>query len=153
MSAERPNNGGQHKAEIWNNPEGLLSIEMGRYPHERALRKIVSDVFRQYVPDGANVFEVGAGTGYLKELIPAEYHGSYISSDYNLRNLHEGQRRRNLQIQQASAYNLPLTDGSQDCIVDMDAYDAFPDLQGAMNEINRVLKPDGTFIHFQVNYP
>lgn len=144
----------QERANAWNNPDVIVRIEEQRYPTQRALAKIISDVFRQHVPQGSKVFEVGAGSGYLKDLIPQEYHQSYISSDYNIGNLVAGQKRRELQIQQASASRLPLASNSIDCVVDMDAYDTLPNLQDAMNEAQRVLTPpNGTFIHFQVNLP
>lgn len=153
MSAENPRLE-KYKADMWSNrPEFLDKIEKGRYPHERALRKIMSSIFEQYVPLGSSIFEVGAGLGYLKTLVPVEYHGSYVSSDYSIENLRAGQRRRELKIRQASAYNLPLRNDSQDCVVSMDAYDTFANLGKAMKEVKRVLKPGGTFIDFQVNTP
>ncbi len=153
MSIENPRNE-KYKAEMWRNkPEFLAQIEKGRYPHERALRKIISGAFKKYVQPGSSIFEVGAGLGYLKTLVPAEYHGSYVSSDYSLGNLRAGQEKRELKIQQASAYRLPVSKESQDCVVNMDAYDTLANLGKAMEEVKRVLKPDGTYIHFQVNLP
>lgn len=158
MTRERqsfsPFNPTEHEsAAIWNNPDTLARIEEARYPTQRALGKIVSDVFRQYVHQGSSVFEVGAGLGFMKDLVPLEYHQSYISSDYNINNLRVGKKRRKLTIQQAAASNLPLANDSTNCIVNMDAYDTLPNLQEAMNEAQRVLTPSGMFIHFQVNYP
>lgn len=152
MSSYRPDSE-TYKSQAWNNPQMLLGVERGRYPYQRALRKIVSDVFSQYIPENNPIFEVGAGTGYLKTLVPEVYHTAYVSSDYSIANLKSGQRLRELTIQQASAYELPLNDGSQAAIVNMDAYDTLHNLRGAMGEVARVLSPGGKFIHFQVNYP
>ncbi len=144
---------GQREAEIWNNPDGLIVVEQGRIPVHRALGKIVADTFARQIPLGGGIFEVGAGTGYLKDLVPPEYHADYTSSDYNEANLHEGLKRRDLKTQVASAYDLPLDDDSVDCVVDMDAYDTLPDLPTAMSQVQRVLKPGGSYVHFQVNVP
>lgn len=152
MNLNRPDSE-TYKSQMWNNPRGLLTVERGRYPYERALRKIVSDVFQQYIPETDPIFEVGAGTGYLKNLVPEAYHPSYVSSDYNIANLKMGQVMRELTIRQASAYDLPLGDGSQAAVVNMDAYDTLHNLKGAMGEVARVLQSGGKFIHFQVNYP
>lgn len=141
------------KAEMWRKPTFINDIEKGRYPHERALRKIVSGVIEEYVPAGTQIFEVGAGLGYLKTLVPQMYHSSYISSDYSSKNLKGGQKRRELEGLQASGYSLPLRNNSQDCVVSMDAYDTFANLGKGMREVKRVLKKDGTFINFQVNTP
>lgn len=137
----------------WNNPDILKLLEEGRYPVQRALSKIIGSVFKQYIPQGASIYEVGAGQGYLKDLVPILYHKDYVSSDYNIDNLRAGQLRRELTIERASATDLPLADNSKDCIVNMDAYDTLPDLQVAMNEAQRVLKPGGKFVHFQISYP
>lgn len=153
MSIENPNLE-KHRSEMWGNQlEFLSKIEKGRYPHERALRKIVSGVFKQYVPPRSSIFEVGAGLGYLKTLVPLEYNDSYISSDYSNENLRAGKKRRELEGLQASAYDFPVSNNSQDCVVNMDAYDTLANLGKAMKEVKRVLKPGGTFIHFQVNVP
>lgn len=137
----------------WNDPPKLLRLEQLRYLFENALKKIIANVFDQYVPARSQIYEVGAGQGYLKDLIPNQYYSEYISSDYNLENLIEGQKRRVLTIERASATSLPLSSNSKDCVVDMDAYDTLTDLQAGINEVYRVLRPRGLYIHFQVNYP
>lgn len=141
------------KSLAWNKPEMLFRVESGRYLYERALGKIISDVFTQYIPEGTDVFEVGAGSGYLKTLVPEKYYPGYISSDYNIDNLRFGQGLRKLNIRQASACDLPLEDSSQSCVVSMDTYDTLHNLGKAMGQIRRFLVPGGKFIHFQVNYP
>lgn len=95
----------------------------------------------------------GAGLGYLKSLVPTEYQQRYFSSDYNVGNLREGLKRRSLSALAASAYELPLQDDSVDCLVNLDAYDTLPNLDRALAEVKRVLRPNGFFMHFQVNYP
>lgn len=140
-------------AKIWDNPKGLTQVEEQRYPVERALSKIIGDAFRRYVPVGSLIFEGGAGLGYLKSLVPAEYQQRYFSSDYNVGNLREGLKRRSLTALAASVYELPIQDDSVDCLVNLDAYDTLPNLGRALEEVKRVLRPNGFFMHFQVNFP
>lgn len=142
-----------HAAKLWDNPKGIVEVEEGRYPAERALAKIVGATFRKHLLADALIVEGGAGSGYLKSLVPSEYHPNYFSSDYNLANLKEGLKRRSLTAITASVCKLPLRDESIDCLVDLDAYDTLPNLSGALAEAKRVLKPNGIFMHFQVNYP
>lgn len=140
-------------AKLWDNPRGLIQVEEGRYTTQRALAKLIGDAFRVHVPAGAFVVEGGAGLGYLKSLVPQEYQQKYVTTDYSARNLSEGLRRRQLSAVTASVYELPLVNDSVDCLVDLDAYDTLPNLDRALAEAKRVLKPDGIFMHFQVNYP
>lgn len=141
------------RAIAWDNIETLLRIEKERYSYQRALKKIITGVFQQYVPVGTTIFEVGAGQGFLKDFVPPAYHSQYFTSDYNFGNLRAGTQRRDLQAVAASANNLPLKRDSIDVVIDMDAYDTIPNLQEAMDETFRVLRPDGKFIHFQANLP
>lgn len=137
----------------WDNAQHLVQIEEGRYTTQRALQKIIGEAFQDYVDPSTAIYEVGAGTGYLKDLVPPIYHPNYTSTDFNLGNLKEGQKRRDLKIQQADAYALPFEPGAVDCVVDMDAYDTLLNLRNALGEVTRVLKPGGTYIHFQINSP
>jgi len=142
------------KAVLWNNPLTIIQIEENRGLVERALGRIVANVFTDYVPIGSKIFEIGAGLGYLKTLVPSDYHAFYLSSDYNRGNLATGLTKRpGLRALLASAYHLPLPDDSIDCLMDMDAYDTFPNLGKALKEVKRALKPGGRFIHFQIGYP
>ncbi len=148
-----PDSGIHSAARGWDSVDVLRWVEEPRYPYKRAIGSIVASVFTDYVDQGVPIYEVGAGTGFLKDLVPQEYHVDYTSTDYNLRHLQEGLRRRQMTIQEANANSLPVEDASLGAVINLDAYDTLPDLQGAMNEVARVLVPDGTFIHFQVNTP
>lgn len=141
-------------AKPWHRPELAARYESGRYPFEHALTKLVGGVFRDHVPEGASVVELCAGLGYLKKLVPPEYHGDYLSTDYWIQSLKAGQAAgRDLTIQRASVFQLPFEDNSVDCLVDLDGFDTLPHLPMALAQAHRVLRPGGTFIHLQVNQP
>lgn len=144
------------KAEVWDNVDRLREVETGRLPVEGALRKVISDVFEQYVASNGVILETGAGLGYLKTIVPSKYHPGYLSSDYNSTNLRFARNvmgRKNLQGASISAYDLALKENSVDCVINLDAYDTLPNLARAMREVKRVLKTGGVFIHLQVSMP
>lgn len=155
MSAEnarRPNYETITEAKLWDNPELLLGVEFERYPFRRTFSEIVGDVFNEYVPHGATIFEVGSGQAFLRDLIPEPYHTGLIHSDYSKSGIREGKRRRQLPaVVAASATALPLADASVDVIVGLDVYGTLPNLQQAVKDAKRALRPGGTLIHFQAN--
>ena len=138
---------------VWNDPKILVQVEKARYPYQRAIQKIIADTFKSHISRDALILEVGSGLGYMRSLMPDVYCNGYFSSDFSVSNLREGLRRRELNAVAASAHHLPFFDRSVDCVVDLDAYDTMPNLGKAVSEVARVLTPDGTFIHFQVNHP
>lgn len=138
---------------LWDNPEGLILVEEGRYPYLRAIQDVVKKTFQAHVSPDARVLEVGAGLGLLGSLVPLEYRDRYITTDYSLANLREGLRRRNFNAVATLAQNLPFPDASFNCVVDLDAYDTIPKLDEVFSEVRRVLSVGGMFIHFQVNRP
>lgn len=141
-------------ARYWDNPEAMLArIEAPRIPYQEPLAKIAGQLITAHFTEGQTLVEIGAGTGYLKELIPAGYHDRLVSTEYNVRNLRAGMGRRPLNAVAASAYTLPFRDRSVDGVVDLDAFDTLPSLDGAFEEVKRVLRPDSKYIHFQALPP
>lgn len=53
---------------------------------------------------------------------------------------------KNVNLMQGDVGNLPFDDNSQDIVLSMNGFHAFPDKNKAYDEIFRVLKPSGTFI-------
>ena len=43
----------------WNHAEMLFRVEQERYPYKRALTQIISEVFRDHVPQDSSILEVG----------------------------------------------------------------------------------------------
>lgn len=141
-------------AQIWDMPDIMIeAIENPRRPFTAPLAKIVGETVTAHIDEGSVMLEVGAGSGYLKDLLPATHRGNLISSDYNPGNLRAGLGRRSLAAIACSAYELPLRDAAADCVLDLDAFDTLPSLDRAVAEAARALKPGGKFIHFQINIP
>lgn len=138
---------------LWQ-PDIVREKETLRYPFQRALGLTIKDVFRKKVLKGGTILEIGAGLGYLKDLVPPEYHHRYITSDYNADNLIAGKANRKLNALALSATDLSfIPDNSMDTVVSLDTYHLLPNLQDAMKEASRVMKPNGTFIAFQASQP
>lgn len=75
-------------ARIWDMPDVMVEhIEGPRRPFDGPLSKIVGKTFAQHIPEDVPILELGAGSGYLKEIMPDTHTGRLISTDYNIRNL------------------------------------------------------------------
>ncbi len=105
----------------------------------------MSKIISQTAPLGASVLDIGCGEGYYTDYIEkalserdGESHvfGFDISKDAVQR---VARRNRNIGIAVASAYDMPIADGSVDVAVNM-----FSPL--AISEIHRVLKDDGYLV-------
>jgi SAM-dependent methyltransferase len=95
--------------------------------------------------EGKTVLDVGAGTGYLKSLLPGSAH--YIWLDCDLQKL-EGFRANGQEVIVADATNIPLADASVDWSVSMDVAHHLDDeqLQRVLDEIRRVTREHVLFV-------
>ena len=105
---------------------------------------------------GSRVLEVSFGTGYLLTQYADRFQA--IGIDYNAamaqtakRNLQ--QRGLTAALQQADVCFLPYAENSFDTLVNTMAFSGYPDGVAALNEMGRVLKPDGRLVLVDVNYP
>ncbi|MBP9738184.1 methyltransferase domain-containing protein [Candidatus Saccharibacteria bacterium] len=141
-------------AQNWDQPDMMIdAIESPRVPFTEPIARIVGAAVEAHLNPGGTILEIGAGSGFLKEVLPVIHRMNLISSDYNPRNLKAGLERRSLTPLVASAYELPIKDAAVDCVIDLDAVDTLPNFDDAFKEIERVLKPGGKYIHFQINCP
>lgn len=90
---------------------------------------------------GGNVLEVGCGTGLLLERI-ARFAKTAKGIDLSPGML-EHARRRGLDVEEASATNLPFADGSFDVTCSFKVLAHIPDIERALSEMARVTKPGG----------
>lgn len=100
---------------------------------------------------GKDVLEVscghGGGASYLtRTFAPA----SYVGMDFNAagiefcRNRH---RLPGLEFVLGDAQKLPFPDESFDAVVNVEASHGYPDFDGFLHEVNRVLRPGGSFLY------
>lgn len=105
---------------------------------------------------GPRVLEVSFGTAYLLPELAARFETCGI--DYNERMVARASKmlaRRGIaaEVRQANVESLPYPDACFDSIVNTMAFTAYPDGRRALAEMQRVLKPGGTLVMVDVDYP
>ena len=94
--------------------------------------------------DGRAVLDVGCGRGYVEEVVE-ERSGRYVGADFVA-------SRRGFPHVLADGARLPFGDASFDWVFCIDAFEHFPDAEGAAAEFLRVLKPGGSVFLSVPNY-
>jgi ubiquinone/menaquinone biosynthesis C-methylase UbiE len=90
---------------------------------------------------GQDVLEVGCGTGLILERV-ARFARRAVGVDLSAGML-DLARRRGLQVAQGSATNLPIADASIDVAFSFKVLAHVSDIEGAMRELARVVRPGG----------
>lgn len=109
--------------------------------HIRAFEDATVALIEQYAPEG-EWLDVGCGMGDLLSRFPERNrYGCDISEDYL--NLARG---RDIRAWQGYAHDLPYVDDWFDLVTATDVLEHVLDLNAAVEEMLRVLKPDGVLI-------
>lgn len=103
---------------------------------------------------GKKVLEIGCGRGgganYLFErLQPAQYVGIDISEN-SIAFCKRTHQHPGLEFQQADAQYLPFEDDSFDVVINVESSHCYHDKNRFLNEVHRVLKPQGHFCYCDV---
>ncbi len=100
---------------------------------------------------GKKVLEVSSGHGGGASYLTRTLHpASYTGLDFNADGVAFCQRRHNqpgLEFVQGDAQNLPFPDESFDAVINVEASHIYPDFDGFVGEVARVLRPGGHFLH------
>lgn len=107
--------------------------------------------------NGGNVLEIGCGRGAGVEVILRQFHAAHVTG-VDLDPFQIERARKRLQgkydgritLIQGDAELLPFPDATFDAVFDFGALHHVPDWQRAISEIQRVLKPGGTFFFEEV---
>jgi len=128
----------------------IRGLRVLRRPFERLLRAAVRDALASALPQGCGqVLEIGAGDGQLGELLPAALAERAVFTEplaeaiEEFRNAQPGR-----EVIQAGAEALPFGDASFDAVVGLCVLDVIDDLDGAVRELGRVLRPGGCLVHW-----
>ncbi|MBX4211208.1 MAG: class I SAM-dependent methyltransferase [Candidatus Yanofskybacteria bacterium] len=107
-------------------------------------RKIVLDLVRHYTYPDSNILDVGCGTGeLLKELEPLGHIQGVDTSPEAVEFCH----KRGLEnVHVASLPNLPFPSDSFNTILCLDVLEHIQDDNAALEELHRILKPNGILI-------
>jgi demethylmenaquinone methyltransferase/2-methoxy-6-polyprenyl-1,4-benzoquinol methylase len=108
------------------------------------------------LPEGGRLLDLGAGTGDLaREALRQQPDAWALAADFTLAMMHAGQRRSPQAVRwsAADALQLPFPDNTFDAIVSGFLLRNVTDLQGALREQLRVLKPGGAWVSLDTTRP
>lgn len=110
---------------------------------------------RAHLPANARVLDLGTGTGDIAHAIQQQYPDSKtIAGDYTYEMMDAGkQRGRNLMWSAADALHLPFPDGQFDAVVSGFLLRNVADIDHALREQLRVLKPNGRWVALDTTRP
>lgn len=100
---------------------------------------------------GKKVLEVSCGHGGGASYLVRTLHpGAYTGLDFNSAAIEFCQKRHDLpglDFVQGDAQDLPFPDESFDAVINVEASHIYPDFDGFVREVTRVLRPGGHFLH------
>lgn len=137
--------------ECWDYEAGKRTFEHFRTARkltERAFEKTLEGVQRAFFRGDEDVLEIGSGLGYLREKWPASFRGTWTHVEAQpafLREVHQAFPTDHCYT--ASAYHLPFRDHSFNVVVGLCSFDVFNNLEHAVGEGHRVLRPGGQLMH------
>lgn len=116
-----------------------------------ACERLVAELLGPVALDGLRVADIGCGRGGALDIVTRRYHPlAAIGLDLSADNI-AGARRllagRRVRLQLADACALPLADGSQEVVLNLESSGAYPDMGAFLRHVRRVLAPGGLFLH------
>lgn len=136
-----------HERNPWSDQHILTSNQAWRVITQETLEEIVRAVLWHEAP-GATI-DLGAGTGWLFGLLDDAQRADYIGVEPSQSFCEEFRRLRpDAQILRAGGESLPFASNSLPAIASLTVFDILTDPGVVAQEIHRVLRPGGIFIHF-----
>lgn len=132
--------------DVWpaSGTDELKGFEITRSYFLRATRNAFERFYKEHFTGEETVLEIGAGMGFLRRNWPSQFSGTWIELEPQLAFLKETKRKLSLN---GNAYQLPFADNSLDVVCGYGSFDVLLDLESAVKEAHRVLKPEGLFFH------
>lgn len=106
---------------------------------------------------GMKVLEVSCGHGGGASYLARTFRSAqYVALDLNPRGIEYCRSKHTvpgLEFIQGDAMHLPFADGTFDIVINVEASHCYPDFRKFVQEVARVLKPQGSFVHADLRYP
>jgi ubiquinone/menaquinone biosynthesis C-methylase UbiE len=104
-----------------------------------------------------DVLELGCGIGSVASFLAEKYHMNVLGSDYDHEQIQIARKRHpeneHLTYQVEDAARLSFRNASFDLIISQNVFHHLPRWQAAVQEINRVLKPEGFLLWLDLIFP
>jgi phosphatidylethanolamine/phosphatidyl-N-methylethanolamine N-methyltransferase len=145
-----------HESLIYGEFSHLYDVTFGRVFYDRIVRVIRALA----IPVGAEVLEVGVGTGLTLDAYPSHCHVTGVDLAEDM--LAKARRRvaehgwSHVTLRQADALNLDFPDASFDYVMAFHVVSVVPDARRMMAEMRRVCRPGGAITvinHFRSTIP
>ena len=118
----------------------------GGHPQDLAAAAITRAITRAIAAETTSILEVGCGTGVFATRLLAEHpNATLVATDQSARMV-ELTRERGIDARVADVMDLPFDDASFDVVAAMWMLYHVPDLDGALAQVRRVLRPGGVFV-------
>jgi ubiquinone/menaquinone biosynthesis C-methylase UbiE len=134
----------------WPAEQGLESIN-GFMKSRRLVLRAMKNCFASFAVNYLNginsLLEIGSGIGFLEQNWPT-YSWTWTQLEQTPEFIEEARKRSpGCTYVNSSVYELPFPDNSFDAVCGFSSFDCLFDLEGAVKETIRVLKPNGIFFH------
>ena len=140
----------QHFDEHAKDYDETNTIYYSKYP------KISCNNVADYMKDKKfkSLLDVGCGTGYLIDMLYKQHKANYCGLDLSPEMILAADKKlgEKAKLTEGSADNLPYPDNSFDVVTCIQSFHHYPYPEKAMNEVLRVLKPNGIYILSDTGY-
>jgi len=135
-------------------PEGEEGLQVGELMNDGNSGINMHSIAALHVIQGDKILEIGMGNGaFIKHFIYAEPDLSYIGFDYSDVMVEDAGKRNDelmqeydVQFLKGNAADMPFTNEQFDKIMSVNTFYFWDDHAAVIKEINRVLRPNGSFI-------
>ena len=133
-------------------PEGSLGIKIGENMNKGNRLMNLETIKQLEVSDNEHILEIGMGNGFfVNEIVGAAKNVNYTGCDFSQTMINEAKELNsslvaNAEFVLSDAHHLPFGDNVFDKVFTVNTIYFWENPREILNEISRVLKPDGIFI-------